>query len=349
MGNYTSRGNDLIEHVWYTLLQEDRIFRWSGNHLKYFIAGSFATYLHTGQYAFNDIDVFVVMFHPERVHEVDNNVCYKIDASFKTILRDRNGSLCLKFPQFKDLKVNIIMVYECSGLDHLIEFFDVNSCQVGYEMDIRDGSLGEVVFTDFYNHFLRTRTLEVVSFHTPAASLFRLMNKSLELDLPSKISANLLMQLKWCVESKKNLNKGLFKKVYNNLFAQMEHLKFHAVRKNFHFNIVGPSEAEKNADFYDHGEPEEYSSSMSFLIKNGCGVEVFFTGDKDNDLQFSCINGDNDSFVRFMKMVEVYGPYAAFEKDELGLTCLDYLMNNQSSSAIHANNFLITELIKIKY
>lgn len=339
---------ELCEHVWYTLLKDkEHIVSAYGGNLNYYIAGSFATHVHTGQYSFNDIDVFVKGSYPNEL--VDESKCYDIDSSYKLRLRKKDGSLWQKYFQCEDLKVNIIIVSGCNGLEHLINFFDVNSCQVGYEMDIRNGSMGKVAYTDFYKDFLQSRILKVVSFHTPASSFFRLINKSIELKLPRKMGAGLLMKLKWNIESKKTLNKGLFEKVNRILCTELGCNKFYAVMRNFDFNIIGPSEEEKNVDFYDNGEPGEYSASMSYLLKNGCGIEFFFHGNKDNDVHFSCINGDSDSFVRFSRLITVYGPYAAFEKDDLELTCIDYLLHNESPSAIDAHNFLISELVKFKY
>lgn len=341
---------ELCEHVWYTLLKDkEHIVSVYGDKLKYFIAGSFATHVDTEQYLFNDIDVFVMGFDVETNHLVDTTKCYDIDSSYKLRLREKDGSLWKKYPQCEDLKVNIIIVSGCNGLNHLINFFDINSCQVGYEIDIRNGKMGDVVHTVFYEKFLRTRILEVVSFNTPASSLFRLINKSYELNLPRKIDGKLLMKLKWNMESKKTVNKFLFGKVNSILHTEMGGYKYRAVMRNFNFNIIGPSEEEKNVDFYDHGEPGEYSASMSYLIKNGRGIEFLFHGNINNILHFCCINGEFDSFCKFSQMVRVRGPFAALEEDDLHLTCVDYLLHNKSPSAIDAHNFLISELVKFKY
>ena len=75
---------ELCEHVWYTLLKDkEHIVSVYGDKLKYFIAGSFATHVDTGQYSFNDIDVFVMGFDVETNHLVDTTKCYDIESSYK--------------------------------------------------------------------------------------------------------------------------------------------------------------------------------------------------------------------------------------------------------------------------
>lgn len=337
----------LLKYVWYTLKHEEcGIVENHGEILKYFIAGSFATHLdnvgceRNGTYIYNDIDVFVMDSSLESVANSVISECYDIANSYKVRLREANGTVC---DRYLPLKVNIVCVDQCCGLMHLLNFFDINSCQVGYEIDIKSGKLSSRVCTKHYLEFQVTEMLKVVTFNTPATSLFRLMKKSFQMSLPRTLDPMNLMKLKWNNDGGKVVNKGLFEQVRSSLERND---MLDEVAKNFDYDILYPSEDEINEDLYFRGEEDELSASMSFLIKNGSGIALYFHGNRENEMHFSCINGENDKFRSFQDLVDERGSLAAFEKDELNLSCVDYLLCNPCNNAIHANNYLITQMLE---
>ena len=343
----TDELEELKKLVWYTMqVEEKAIHEYLGDEVRYYVAGSFATHIHNKKYPYNDIDVFVVDHDSEFIPKVDSNSSYKVCKSYKVTLKKKNGCTCEKYSNSK-LHVNVVYVIWCSGLRHLLNFFDINCCQIGYEMDMSSGTLSESVCTKNYLDFLQKKVLKVVTFETPATSLLRLYKKSFQLLLPMKLSPLLLMKLKRNQENGKVVNKGLFSQVRSLLEINNS---LDVFDKNFDFDILYPSEESMNEDFYEQGEVGEFSASMSFLIKNGCGVALTFKGNIENQIHFSCINGDNDEFRNFKTLIDEIGVVNAFERDELDLSCIDYLLSNESQSAIHTNTFFITRMIEeIKY
>lgn len=335
----------ICELIWSTLKHEEIFIQnCLGKELKYYIAGSFAAFLHNGKYLYNDIDVFVLDFSSDKIDAVDESQSYKIEESYKVPLKDQDGCI---HSNSKCKKLNVVFVNQCSSLEHLLKFFDINCCQVGFELNMLNGNLGEVTYTKHYKSFLSSRTLGVVTFETPATSLFRLLKKSHELGLPNRFSAVHLMSLKYSHDSCKCVNKGLFGQVTTILNSDYQKRR---IMKYFDTAIISPSEEEINEDFYDHGEYGELSASMSFLIKNGKGVMVMFTGYMRKMMHYICINGEVDEFNTFRRLVE--GDEALdevlkvfVEKDAMNLYPVDYLLSHSSPFAIQANNYIITQLL----
>ncbi|GFH43546.1 predicted protein [Chaetoceros tenuissimus] len=339
--NEVFSSSKICELVWCTLKHEETfIHNCLGKELKYYIAGSFATFLHNGKYLYNDIDVFVIDFSTDKIVEVDESLSYKIKDSYKVPLKDKDGCI---FMNSKCKKLNVVFVKQCSSIHHLLKFFDINCCQVGYELNMVNGNLGGVVITEDYKSFLSSRVLEVVTFETPATSLCRLLKKSHDLGLPKKMSAVHLLKLKFSSDSFNCVNRGLFHEVATIMKRDYQKRRF---MEYFNTTIISPSEEEINEDFYDHGEYGELSASMSFLIKNGKGVKVMFEGRIRKMLHYICIHGDVDEFSNFRRLVEKKDVLDVFaEKDDLNLYPIDYLLSHSSSFAIKANNFLITQLL----
>ena len=63
--------------------QEKYIHEWMGTEVKYYIAGSFATFLHNGKYLYNDIDVFVIDHNSDIIDQTQR---YEISKSYKIAL-----------------------------------------------------------------------------------------------------------------------------------------------------------------------------------------------------------------------------------------------------------------------
>ena len=345
MTNERKAALKLCELVWFTLQQEEKFMHdWMGNELRYYIAGSFATHVHNGKYKYNDIDVFVIDFKSELIDRVDESQRYEISKSYKVPLKNKNGCIFMSSKFKKKVLVNVVCVTGCSGLQHLLNFFDINCCQIGFELNISNGNLGEVVYTEHYKKFRTSRILEVVTFDTPATSLCRLLKKSHELGLSKQISAVHLLNLKHSHDSCKCVNKGLFREVSGILALSGNQDR--RLMEYFDTEIISPSEEEINQDFYDHGEYGELSASMSFLIKNGRCVRVTFSGNFRKQFHMTCIHGEVDEFSTFRRLVELNGAMNVFvEKDVMNLSPVDYLLSHSSPFAIQSNNYVITQLL----
>lgn len=333
----------ILESLYYTVAAEveelEESFGYELNQC--YVAGSFATHLFFKRYAFNDIDVFIVNPTANPIRDGVHDTNYEIMKSYKVPLNDYYGRE-VKIGSHSKVEVNFVVVTNCCCLAHLIKFFDINCCQVGFKINLETLDAGRFVFTEHFEQFRKSRILKVVAHHTPASSLMRVMNKSSQMNLPYRLSAEHLLKLKWEEDVLKVVQKKLFTRVYTLLqIDQQENI----IQDNFNVEVLERLSEEEDNDSYNGSNSDETSFSFSFL-KKGAKVEITFHGNRNNLFHFACINGDVDKFTRFKTLIEENGALNALVRDELMLTSLDYILGSSERTAIDCNNFVIVKLME---
>ncbi|GFH59189.1 predicted protein [Chaetoceros tenuissimus] len=354
MYNYT----DICEAVCLTVSLEveelEESFGYELNHC--YVAGSFATHMFFRKYAFNDIDVFILNRSTNMDEDGVHDTNYDILKSYKVPLKDESGSEMM-IDGISSVEVNIVVVTNCCCLQHLINFFDINCCQIGFPINVETGEVGSFVFTNHFDQFVSSRTLKVVMYHTPASSLMRVMNKSSQMKVPLKLSAEHMLKLKWDEDVQKVVQTKLFTRVYTML--QLDN-KENIIRDNFHVELLQRSSEDEEDDIYNavstnestNGDTNNESNieddtSFSFSFsKNGSKVELTFHGNGNNIFHFVCINGEVDDFARFKDLVSMHGYLNAFVKDELMLTPVEYILGSSNRNAIDCNNWLVVKMME---
>ena len=116
----------------------------------------------------------------------------------------------------------------------ILEQFDINCCQVGYDLEDK-----KFYYTEDFIYFLSTGSLKITSLYTPAHTLLRLFKKSDE--LKATISTSEILLIEVCIEAPfiyettryrfKNKYLDLYNKYKNELnskfelFKERDHLK----------------------------------------------------------------------------------------------------------------------------
>jgi len=86
----------------------------------------------------------------------------------------------------------------------VIERFDINSTQIGYEKNNKDSGL---VFTENFVNFLFTRQLEIVRWNTPFHSIARLAKKARELGVYSETEESVMIALGYANSNRVQIEK----------------------------------------------------------------------------------------------------------------------------------------------
>lgn len=321
--------------------------------LKYYIAGSFATHLYCSEgtanqdhsFPFNDIDIFV---HDTSAANNDEQDGYTIVSSYKTVYHSRgiqtgpNSTTCNCFPREKRCPVNFILVKNCRDLSHLIAHFDINCCQVGYELDITSGHLSEPITTQDFNDFLLSKMLKVVKLKCPAASLLRMLKKHIQLSLPFHVTPSLVYAL---ID---NTNELVSKDMYDNTFKLLQMKGKHELfNSNFdvqetnltlgsHDNSDGSVSSYSLVDSSDGEEP----GSSTF---NGPSVCIRFRhANRCFPVKFILFQYKGHNVKELLQYLNQHGVLQALVKDDFGNSALDYLLHwNKSNAMPHCVAFVI--------
>lgn len=163
----------------------------------------------------NKLELIEYKFMDEEVYECS---FYGIDKFYQIESVERNGILnFIKYSSnFEDLKI-------------ILESFDINCCQVGY--DIKNDI---VYYTDDFREFLETGKLKITSCSSPSHSILRLIKKSDELKAEyNDQDIDILSYVLGGRKSTSNILKIKFKQKYYNIFQKYKHLLIDR------FNIIG--------------------------------------------------------------------------------------------------------------
>lgn len=94
----------------------------------------------------------------------------------------------------------------------ILKSFDINCCQVGYDIDT-----GKFHWTHQFEDFLNNKKLQIVNLGSPAHTAIRLVKKSHELNC--NFDEVDLDMIEWCIESKRFLDSGKLR--FKDRYAEM--------------------------------------------------------------------------------------------------------------------------------
>jgi hypothetical protein len=143
----------------------------------------------------------------------------------------------------------------------IIDSFDINCCQVGYQIET-----DKFYWTKEFVEFLETGQLKLTTLSTPAHSAIRLAKKSIELGVCLPSSELQIIQIVLSGTTPSDLDRVRFKSKYVELFKKYENLlsdKFILERDSLH--------DERIKEYYGH-------ESELFLLKPTEKYNVFFIG-----------------------------------------------------------------------
>lgn len=136
----------------------------------------------------NDIDIFIYENHLEPSDDLDKDKYKKYIYTEKETKKDFDSyagiryeskhSKCYKISEHsRDGLLNFVN-YSASTTDYniIIESFDINCTQVGYDLE-----KGELIFTEAFDKFIETGDLKVMCANSPAHTLIRILKKRDEL------------------------------------------------------------------------------------------------------------------------------------------------------------------------
>lgn len=319
---------------------------------KLFIAGSFATHYdlsnptlhstqqnldqcpsHTHTFPYNDIDVFVI--DPHISMTADPNTPYHIQHSIKLDLYLNNDihRTCGCYRPTCSPKLNIIIVWECRDLYHLISNFDINCCQVGYEYCLQHDRLHNRTVTTAYTEFVRTRLLKAIVHQSPIVTYFRLLRKHIDLKCSIEFSP---FQIN-CIyrASKLHTQKEIDKDTFDYIRTHLEHSnELHFLYDYFDVEfILGDVNEEDLADdneLISDQESDDSNTSSSFRII-GPRYRVQFRTPQDVNLHYQCLQGHSTELYNHICH---HNWDIAFQRDIYHISPLEYLLHSMEASSL---------------
>lgn len=314
--------------------------------LQYCFAGSFATHFDLSRppsdynayhnaapnpsnetiFPYNDIDVFVMGANNSA--DTDTSVKYEILSSVKLDLKLKTDAQCTcgcynRFDEEHPLHLNVILVSGCKDLHHLINYFDINCCQIGYVYDFLTSKLVNRTTTSAYDEFLSSRKLKVVNTYTPTRSFCRLLRKRIDLNYPILWTPQFICSLFY--NSTGNLvEKHWFERLRDDL---QERGEYYFIQDYFQIQYFEDSSHRRRsprlAALRRQQNNEEYGSSMSFTIK-GPRYVLKFRGSPLEKVHKLCMKGNFHLLKE--KCQSQGGLHIMYKPDRFGITPIQYFL-----------------------
>lgn len=279
---------------------------------------------------YNDIDVFVV--NPDNALLADRTERYSVRHSY-------NLNLYLNHPTHRTCgciqrhdqspQLNVIVLDNCCDLEHLISFFDINACQIGFKLNLRSDAIEERTVTNAYNDFVQTRVLKaVVHNHKPVITYCRMLRKHCELNYPIHLTAAQVSNIyrSSIINFHNEVKESTFTKIMNFLALSNEN---HLLQDYFDIEFLPEDEENENG-------------SVSFRL-SGPRYKLTFQGCTREPYHWYCLQGNSKPLVQTIRD----GNWeVAFQKDQLGITPLEYLINSRTPDSFQNYAQCFTEILR---
>lgn len=279
---------------------------------------------------YNDIDIFVV--NPDNALLADRNERYSVRHSYHLNLYLNNPTQrscgCIQRHD-QSPKLNIIILDNCCDLEHLISFFDINSCQVGYKLDLQRDTIEERTVTNAYRDFVQTRVLKaVVHNHKPVVTYCRILRKHSELNCPMKLTAPQISNVyrSSMFNFQNEVEEPTFTKIMDYLALKNEN---YFLQDYFDIEFLPADE-------------EDEDGSVSFRL-SGPRYKLRFQGCTREPNHFYCLQGQSEPLF---KTISTGNWEIAFQKDQLGITPLEYLINSKTPNCFQNYGECFLEILR---
>lgn len=172
----------------------------------------------------NDLDIYHLHSIIEKADELELKEKQSFQNKEKVVYEDYRGiELSLKLSSFyiiEEVTNNGILneIRYKSNTDNpkiIIESFDINCCQVGYDLET-----GKSYWTKEFLEFLETGELRLINLSSPAHSAMRLVKKHIDLNVKLPELELDLIAYSLNNPSFKDTNKRRFKQKYANMFRE---------------------------------------------------------------------------------------------------------------------------------
>lgn len=278
-------------------------------------------------FPYNDIDVFIMRINNS---DADTSVRYEILNSLKLDLKLRTDAQCTcgcynRNDEEHPLHLNVIVVSGCKDLLHLINYFDINCCQIGYTYDFQTSKLVNRTTTSAYDEFLSSRKLKVVNTYTPTRSFCRLLRKRIDLNCPILWTPQFICSL-FNNSAGHLLEKHWFERLRDDL---QERGEYYFIQDYFRIQYFEDSSHRRRsprlAALRRQENNEEHGSSMSFTIK-GPRYVLKFQGFRLEKMHKLCMKGNLHLLER---CISEEGLHIMCKPDRFGITPIQYFLCSQ--------------------
>lgn len=217
----------------------------------------------------NDIDIFIFKYSNETLNEFYDRKRKNpsIDSSlniedYSNILYFENDYYISFLKEERKDIFNIITI-ESNTKDYsmILKSFDINSCQIGYDLETK-----EVLFTDNYLDFFINKQLKVVNIQSPPNTLCRILKKNLELGGNSLNIKEELKLLKYSYSSIRNKNRIILSKKLENIYQdniEIINKYFKCIKYEEYLSLFPIEWVEDSKNFIVHYDPHKWYISRN--------------------------------------------------------------------------------------